>query len=177
MENDRTRRLGEACLIARHLVERGVRFVQIWDDSWDMHENLFEALPRECAAADQPSAALVTDLKSRGMLDSTLVFWGGEMGRLPVIQGRGMGKPGRDHNTEGFSIWKAGGGVKRGHVHGSTDKSGLFAQDDVVYHHDYLATVLHLMGLDAGKLMYERGARNGTILNGAPGSVVGKVLA
>lgn len=177
LDNDRTRRLGEACLIARRLVERGVRFVQIWDYSWDMHENIFEVLQKKCVAADQPSAALVTDLKSRGMLDSTLVYWGGEMGRLPVIQGRGKGKPGRDHNTDGFSIWMAGGGVKRGHVHGSTDDFGLFAQTDVVYHHDYLATVLHLMGLNAEKLVYKRGSRNETILNAQPGTVVRGMLA
>ncbi|HYF37247.1 MAG TPA: DUF1501 domain-containing protein, partial [Prosthecobacter sp.] len=106
--DDRTRRLAEACIIARRLVERGVRFVQIWNYAWDMHENINESLKVRCGATDQPSAALVKDLKSRGLLDSTLVFWGGEMGRLPVIQGRGNAKPGRDHNTDGFSVWLAG---------------------------------------------------------------------
>ena len=177
LDNDATRRMGEACLIARRLVERGVRFVQIWYYSWDMHENIFETLPVRCGTTDQPSAGLVKDLKGRGMLDSTLVYWGGEMGRLPVIQGRGKGKPGRDHNTDGFSIWLAGGGVKAGHVHGSTDEWGLFAQDDVVHHHDYLATVTHLFGMDADKLVYKRGARNETILSGGKGSVVKGVLA
>lgn len=176
-DNDRTRRLAEACIIARRLVERGVRFVQIWDYSWDMHENINEALTRRCAANDQPSAALVKDLKSRGMLDSTLVFWGGEMGRLPVIQGRGNLKPGRDHNTDGFSIWLAGGGVKKGHVHGATDEWGLFAVDQVVHHYDYLATVMHLFGLDATKLTYKRNGRSETILNGLAGQVVKGVLA
>ncbi|HAL73289.1 MAG TPA: DUF1501 domain-containing protein, partial [Verrucomicrobiales bacterium] len=162
---------------ARRLVERGVRFVQIWDYSWDMHENINEALQRRCAANDQPSAALVKDLKSRGMLDDTLVFWGGEMGRLPVIQGRGNQKPGRDHNTDGFSIWMAGGGVKQGHIHGATDEWGLNAVDQVVHHYDYLATVLHLFGLDANKLTYKRNGRAETILNGEPGQVVKGILA
>lgn len=175
--DDRTRRLAEACIIARRLVERGVRFVQIWDYSWDMHENINETLVKRCAANDQPSAALVKDLKSRGLLDSTLVFWGGEMGRLPVIQGRGNAKPGRDHNTDGFSIWLAGGGVKNGHVHGATDEWGLFAVDQVVHHYDYLATVMHLFGLDPGKVTYQRNGRAETILNGKPGQVVKGVLA
>ncbi|MES2506882.1 MAG: DUF1501 domain-containing protein [Verrucomicrobiota bacterium] len=177
VEDARTKRLAEACIIARRLVERGVRFVQIWDYSWDMHENINEALQRRCAANDQPSAALVKDLKSRGMLDDTLVFWGGEMGRLPVIQGRGNQKPGRDHNTDGFSIWMAGGGVKQGHIHGATDEWGLNAVDQVVHHYDYLATVLHLFGLDANKLTYKRNGRAETILNGEPGQVVKGILA
>lgn len=177
LHQGRTRALGEACLIARRLVERGVRFVQIWDYSWDMHEGIFAALTDRCGAKDQPSAALVKDLKQRGLLDSTLVFWGGEMGRLPVVQGRGNANPGRDHNTDGFTIWLAGGGVKPGHIHGSTDEWGLFAQQDVVYHHDYLATVLHLMGLDANKLTFKRGARNETILGANPGNVVKGILA
>jgi len=169
LDGERTHALAEACIIARRLVERGVRFVQIWDYSWDMHEKIFTVLPERCSAKDQPSAALVKDLKQRGLLDSTLVFWGGEMGRLPVVQGRGNADPGRDHNTDGFSIWLAGGGVKGGHVHGSTDEWGLFAQEGVMHHHDYLATVMHLMGLSADKLIFKRGARNETILNGTPG--------
>jgi hypothetical protein len=178
VDESRTKALAEACIIARRLVERGVRFVQIWDYSWDMHENINAALQTRCAAADQPSAALVRDLKSRGMLDSTLVFWGGEMGRLPVVQTRGKdGKPGRDHNTDGFSVWLAGGGVKRGHVHGATDEWGLNAVDGIVHHHDYLATVLHLLGLDANKLSFKRNGRDETILNGNPGRVVREILA
>lgn len=177
-DNATTKPLAEACIIARRLVERGVRFVQIWDYSWDMHENINEALVKRCATADQPSAALVKDLKARGMLDSTLVFWGGEMGRLPVIQTRGKGgKPGRDHNTDGFSIWMAGGGVKKGHIHGATDEWGLFATENVVHHHDYLATVLHLFGLDAAKLAYKRNGRAETLLGNATGNVVKGILA
>jgi hypothetical protein len=177
-DNATTKPLAEACIIARRLVERGVRFVQIWDYSWDMHENINEILTKKCAAADQPSAALVKDLKARGMLDETLVFWGGEMGRLPVIQSRGSNsKPGRDHNTDGFSIWLAGGGVKGGHIHGSTDEWGLNAVDQVVHHHDYLATVMHLFGLDANKLVFKRNGRAETILNGESGQVVKQILA
>src|SRR5690606_17271824 len=101
VDQEHTARIAEACLIARRLVERGVRFVQIWDYNWDMHQDINNQLVRKCATADQPSAALVKDLKARGMLDSTLVHWGGEMGRLPVIQGRGdKTAPGRDHNTD-----------------------------------------------------------------------------
>jgi hypothetical protein len=100
------------------------------------------------------------------------------MGRLPVIQTRGKaGKPGRDHNTDGFSIWLAGGGVKKGHVHGATDEWGLFATEGVVHHHDYLATVLHLFGLEADKLTYKRNGRDETLLNGQPGRVVTELLA
>lgn len=176
--DERTRRLAEACIIARRLVERGVRFVQIWDYAWDMHESINDRLPEKCATADKPCAALVTDLKRRGLLDSTLVFWGGEMGRLPVIQGRGGTKgAGRDHNTDGFSVWLAGGGVKRGAVHGATDDFGLFAVDPVVRHTDYLATVMHLFGLDPSKLVFKRNGRSETILDGQAGEVVKNVLA
>ncbi len=177
LDRSETRRLGEACLIARRLVERGVRFVQIWHYGWDMHQDIQRYLPRACGYADQPSAALVKDLKSRGMLDSTLVHWGGEMGRLPVVQNRGKAKPGRDHNTDGFSLWLAGGGVKAGHIHGATDDFGLKAIDKVVHHYDYLATVLHLLGLDAADLVYTRNGREETILNGQEGHVVKEVLA
>ncbi len=174
-----TKRIGEACLIARRLVERGVRFVQIWYYAWDMHQNINQGLPKACLATDQPSAALVKDLKGRGMLDDTLVFWGGEMGRLPVVQTARGGKftPGRDHNTDGFSIWLAGGGVKGGHIHGATDDFGLHAVKDVVRHTDYLSTVMHLFGLDAQKLIYKRNGRNETILDGQAGEVVKGILA
>jgi hypothetical protein len=174
-----TKRIGEACLIARRLVERGVRFVQIWYYAWDMHQNINESLPKACKATDQPSGALVKDLKQRGMLNDTLVFWGGEMGRLPVVQTARSGKftPGRDHNTDGFSIWLAGGGVKGGHIHGATDDFGLFAVQDIVRHTDYLSTVMHLFGMDANKLIYKRNGRNETILDGQEGQVVKGILA
>lgn len=174
-----TKRIAEACLIARRLVERGVRYVQIWYYAWDMHQNINETLPTRCKAVDQPAAALVKDLKQRGLLDSTLVFFGGEMGRLPVVQIPRGGKftAGRDHNTDGFSIWLAGGGVKGGHVHGATDEFGLFAVQDVVRHTDYLSTVMHLFGLEANKLIYKRNGRNETILDGQPGEVIRGILA
>lgn len=178
VDQEATRAIGQACLIARRLVERGVRFVQIWDYDWDMHQDINKQLVRKSLSADQPSAALVKDLKARGLLDTTLVHWGGEMGRLPVVQGRGAaGGAGRDHNTDGFSIWLAGGGVKGGHVHGATDEFGLFAVEGVVHHYDYLATVLELLGLDAQRLTYKRNGREETILDGQPGQVVREILA
>jgi uncharacterized protein (DUF1501 family) len=178
IHNAATKRMGEACLIARRLVERGVRYVQIWNYSWDMHENINEALPKRTMSTDQPSAAMVMDLKARGMLESTHVYWGGEMGRLPVIQTRGKNKkPGRDHNTFGFSVWLAGGGVKGGHVHGATDELGLNAVEDIVHHYDYLATVMHMFGLDAENLTYRRGRREESILFNQPGKVVDGILA
>jgi hypothetical protein len=174
----RTKGMAEACLLARRLVERGVRFVQIWDYSWDMHENIFAALEGRCATIDQPTAALVTDLKQRGLLDSTIVQWGGEMGRLPVIQDRGQGrKPGRDHNTEGFSIWMAGGGLKAGHIHGATDEWGHRAVEDVVTQHDFHATLLHLMGLDHESFRFTENGREVALVEAGQGKVVEKMLA
>ncbi len=177
LDDSETRRMGEACLLARRLVERGVRFVQIWNYGWDMHENIFSSLERACGRADKPAAGLVKDLKGRGLLDTTLVQWGGEMGRLPVVQDRGAGRqPGRDHNTEGFSIWMAGGGMKRGHVHGATDEFGHRAVEDVVTQHDFHATLLHLFGLDHEHLSYEHNGQAVSLVDGK-GSVVSKMLA
>ena len=159
LDKDETRDYGTRCLTARRLVERGVRFVQVFNQgqSWDHHGNLIKALPASCRAVDQPCAALVADLKQRGLLDSTLVHWGGEMGRLPVLQNdNGRDKWGRDHNTYGFSMWLAGGGVKGGHVHGETDEFGHHAVQDIVHHYDYHATLLHLFGLDHEKVTYKR---------------------
>lgn len=173
-----TRSIGEACLLARRLVERGVRFVQIWDYAWDMHENIFAALENRCGKSDKPAAGLVKDLKSRGMLDTTLVQWGGEMGRLPVVQDRGEGrKPGRDHNTEGFSIWMAGGGAKKGYVHGATDDWGHRAVEDVVTQHDFHATLLHLMGLDHESLQFRHNNQPVALVEPGQGKVVEKLLA
>ena len=173
----RSRAMAEACLLARRLVERGVRFVQIWDYSWDMHQNIFGALESRCAASDRPAAALVQDLKQRGMLDSTVVQWGGEMGRLPVIQDRGQGrKPGRDHNTEGFSIWMAGGGIKRGHVHGATDEWGHRAVQDPVTQHDFHATLLDLFGLDPEALTHDHNGRPVALVEPDQGRVVSELI-
>ncbi len=173
-----SKRMGEACLLARRLVERGVRFVQIWNYGWDMHQEIFTNLPLRCAEADKPAAGLVKDLKARGLLDSTIVQWGGEMGRLPVIQNRGSGlKPGRDHNTEGFSIWMAGGGIKKGHVHGATDEFGHRAVDGIVTQHDFHSTLLHQFGLDADSLHFESGGEKVALVEKGKGKVVDGILA
>ena len=179
LDNELTRPIGEACLIARRLVERGVRFVQLWYYDWDMHQKINDQLREVCPKTDKPTAALVLDLKQRGLLDTTLVHWGGEMGRLPVVQSRGGGmtNAGRDHNTDGFSMWLAGGGIKQGYVHGSTDDFGLHAVESVMHHYDYHATLLHLFGLDAGQLTFRRNSREETLLDGQPGQVVYDIIA
>src|SRR5436190_3140144 len=155
VDNPATKDYATRCIIARRLVERGVRYVQVLNagQSWDQHGSLITTLPKNCEATDQPSAALVADLKQRGLLDTTVVHWGGEMGRLPVLQNdAGRDKWGRDHNTYGFSMWVAGGGFKRGHVHGETDEWGHQAVIDEVKHYDYHATLLKIFGLDHTRL-------------------------
>lgn len=176
LDQDATREYGTRCLIARRLVERGVRFVQIYTSTqqWDHHGNIMAALPSTCKKIDQPAAALVKDLKQRGLLDSTLVHWGGEMGRLPVIQNEK--NVGRDHNTYGFSTWLAGGGVREGVVFGETDDFGYQAVKDIVNHYDYHATLLHLFGLDPQKLSFIRPGGSGTLLDGQPGRIVNEIL-
>ncbi len=148
LDNPATKEYGSRCLIARRLVERGVRFVQIHtgNQSWDHHGNIQKLLPAVCGKTDQGAAALIQDLKQRGLLDTTLVHWGGEMGRLPVIQNEK--NIGRDHNTYGFSMWLAGGGIKAGYIHGETDEVGHRAIKDVVNHFDYHATLAHLFSID-----------------------------
>ncbi len=128
-----------------------------------------------CQRVDRPSAALVIDLKRRGLLDETVVSWGGEMGRLPVIQNEK--NPGRDHNTYGFSYWMAGGGLRGGHVHGATDELGIKAVENVVNHYDYHATLLQLFGLDPNQLLFRRPNGDGSLLDGQPGRVVSEILA
>ena len=180
LDEPATRDYGARCLIARRLVERGVRFVQIFTryQFWDHHGHLASALPAACKKTDRPAAALVKDLKRRGLLDSTLVHWGGEMGRLPVVQNdTGKDRVGRDHNTYGFSTWLAGGGIKGGIIHGATDEFGHKAVRDVVGHADYHATLLHLFGLDPARLAYKRNARELTLHNGKPGRIVREILA
>ncbi len=175
-----TAEYGTRCLIARRLIERGVRFVQVYtaNQLWDSHGGILSRLPAACKKVDQPSAALVWDLKQRGLLDSTVVHWGGEMGRLPVVQNdAGRSKIGRDHNTYGFSMWVAGGGFKAGHVHGQTDEWGHEAVEDVVNHFDYHATLLHLFGLDHEQLLFRRSNRDQTLTDGQPGNVVSALLA
>jgi uncharacterized protein (DUF1501 family) len=133
------------------LIERGVRFVQLFHEAWDQHGNLTKAIKTNTQDTDQASAALVKDLKQRGLLDDTLVVWGGEFGRTPMVQG---GNDGRDHHNRCFSIWMAGGGLKRGHVHGETDDLGFNVARDPVHVHDLNATLLHLLGFDHEKLTY-----------------------
>jgi uncharacterized protein (DUF1501 family) len=155
-------------LIARRLVERGVRFVQVWHGAgqpWDTHEDLEVNMRNLCKDCDQPIAALLKDLKQRGMLEDTLVIWGGEFGRTPVVElptpGSNTGKiNGRDHNPYGFTMWMAGGGVKGGHVHGATDEFGFAAAEDKVHVHDLHATILALLGFDHEKLTFRHAGRD-----------------
>jgi hypothetical protein len=142
---------GTTCLLARRMVERGVRFVQIFHEAWDQHGNLKKDLAINCQETDQACAALVKDLKQRGMLDETLVIWGGEFGRTPMVQG---GDDGRDHHPNAFTMWLAGGGIKPGVVLGETDDLGFNVTKDKVHVHDLHATILHLLGFDHTKLTY-----------------------
>ena len=163
--------------MARRLVERGVRFVQLYIESQicDNHDNLQADLNYACAKTDKPVAALLNDLKQRGLLDSTLVVWGGEFGRLPMSQGGG--KPGRDHNPNGFSVWMAGGGVKRGVVYGSTDDIGFKAAENKVSVHDFHATILHLLGMRYRDLFYDRNGLRERLTDQFPARVVTEILA
>ena len=179
IDDPATKDFGTRCLLARRLVERGVRFVQIYtaNQSWDHHGSIRSGLPAACKYVDRPAAALVKDLKARGLLDTTLVHWGGEMGRLPTIQNDvGKEKVGRDHNTYGFTMWVAGGGFKGGLAFGETDEFGHKAVKDIVNHYDYHATVLHLFGLDHAKLTYKRNGLEMALTDGQPGRVVKEIL-
>lgn len=170
------------CLLARRLVERGVRFVQLYHRGWDHHgtsesEDLVHGLPRLCKEVDQGAAALVKDLKLRGLLDETLVIWSGEFGRTPMNEGRG-GSPymGRDHHPRAYSLWMAGGGIKAGVSLGQTDELGYNVVEDPVHVHDLNATILHLMGLDHTRLTYKSLGRNFRLTD-VYGNVVTKLLA
>ena len=160
-----TANYAKRCLMARRLVEKGVRFVQIYlsGQPWDTHDKNAEKLKDLCLMTDQPSAALVLDLKQRGLLDSTIVLWTGEFGRLPIAQG----KDGRDHNRRAFSLWVAGGGFKRGYVHGATDDFGYKAVKDEVRVYDLHATLLHALGLDHNRLTFPHEGRNDTLTDSA----------
>ncbi len=140
------------CLLARRLLERGVRFVQIFHESWDQHGNLKHDIAANCKVTDQACAALITDLKQRGLLEDTLVVWGGEFGRTPMVQGGGT--DGRDHHPNAFSMWMAGGGIKPGITYGQTDELGFGVVNDKVHVHDLHATMLHLLGFDHTRLTY-----------------------
>jgi hypothetical protein len=161
MDNPKSAEYGKRCLLARRLIERGVRFVQLFlsGQPWDTHSKNAENLRNLTAMTDQPSAALVMDLKRRGLLDSTIVMWTGEFGRLPVSQG----PDGRDHNRHAFSLWLAGGGFKKGYTHGGTDEFGYASVDKVVRVSDLHATLLHTLGLDHEKLTYPHEGRDDTL--------------
>jgi len=161
------------CLLARRLAEAGVRFIEIASPvQWDHHNRLREQLATCCAATDQPIAALLSDLKARGMLKDTLVVWAGEFGRTPYAQSG----DGRDHNNKGYTIWMAGGGVKGGLRYGSTDEIGYRAVENRLHIHDWHATILHLLGLDHTKLTYNHGGRNFRLTN-VGGEVATGILA
>jgi hypothetical protein len=179
IDDPATAEFGTRCLIARRLVERGVRFVQLYtaNQTWDHHKGIYGSLPKACAYVDKGAAGLVTDLKQRGLLDSTVVHWGGEMGRLPVIQYEGkLDVVGRDHNTYGFTMWVAGGGFKAGTTFGETDEFGHKAVQDIVNHHDYHATLLHLFGIDHTKLTFKRNGTNVSLTDNQGGRVVKEIL-
>ena len=143
------------CILARRLVERGVRCIQLFHRGWDQHKNLPAEIQKQCQETDQASAALVTDLQQRGLLEDTLVVWGGEFGRTSYSQGRlTANNYGRDHHPRCFTIWMAGGGVKRGITYGKTDDFGYNIVQDGVHVHDFNATILHLMGIDHERLTY-----------------------
>ena len=166
------------CLMARRLVERGVRFVQLMHAGWDQHNSLTTELYTQCRDTDQPSAGLVRDLKQRGLLDDTLVIWGGEFGRTPFLQGNLADRPrwGRDHHPYAFTLWMAGGGVKRGTTHGESDDLGINAAKDPVHVHDFQATVLHLLGIQHEKLTFRFQGRDFRLTD-VHGHVVKPILA
>jgi hypothetical protein len=178
LDDPLTRPYAERCLMARRLVERGVRFVQLFlsGQPWDTHNSIKRTLPDICRRTDRPAAALVKDLKQRGLLETTLVHWGGEIGRLPVCEGELNDSVGRDHNGQGFAIWLAGGGVKGGMTYGSTDEVGHKAAVNVVTPNDYQATVLHLLGIDHTKLTYQHNGRAQRLTDGRPARVVKEIL-
>ena len=160
MDQPVTANFGRQCLMARRFLERGVRFVQVTHSDgevqWDQHGNLYKGHTKNAAEVDKPIAGFLQDLKARGLLDDTLVLWGGEFGRTPTAQGG----DGRDHNPHGFTMWMAGAGVKPGLAYGSTDDYGYFAQDDKIHIHDLHATMLHLLGLNHEKLTYQYAGRD-----------------
>lgn len=160
------------CLLARRLIERGVRFVELFHESWDQHSNLVGDLKKNCKAVDKACAALIKDLKQRGLLDETLVVWGGEFGRTPMVQG---GNDGRDHHPNAYSMWMSGGGVKGGVELGKTDDLGFNAVEDKVHVHDLNATILHLLGFDHTKLTTRSQGRDFRLTD-VHGNVVDKIL-
>ena len=178
LDKDDTREYGTRCLIARRLVERGVRFIQLFlnDQPFDSHTNMRKTLPEICRKTDRPSAALVKDLKDRGLLETTLVHWGGEFGRLPVSEGDPK-VGGRDHNGEGFSLWLAGGGVRGGMTFGETCEVGHRATVDKVSYNDFQATLLHMFGLDHRTLAFKQNGQDSGFPADRPCRVVQEILS
>ncbi len=178
LNDELTRSYGTRCLMARRLVERGVRFVQIFIEGqiWDAHTNLEKSLTYSCGKTDRPAAALVKDLKRRGLLEETLVIWGGEFGRMPLAQVADRGADGRDHGPDGFSIWMAGGGVKAGLTYGGTDDIGHKSVDQRVSVHDFHATLLHLLGMNYRDLVYRRHGLDERLTDQFPARVVDEIL-
>jgi hypothetical protein len=178
-QDETTRAFGTNCLLARRMVERGVRFVMLTHASWDHHSEINKNIVKICKVTDGPTAALLHDLKQRGLLDSTLVVWGGEFGRTPMSEIRRPDEAdnaGRDHHPNGFSLWLAGGGIKGGQVIGKTDDLGLNIVEDPIHIHDLQATILHCLGLDHTRLTYHYLGRNFRLTDVA-GNVVPKLLA
>jgi hypothetical protein len=173
---------GRRCLIARRLVERGVRFVQLFIDNqiWDNHANLATDMKRACERTDRPIAGLLKDLKRRGLMDQVLVVWGGEMGRLPIAQlpaDKDEFKAGRDHNKNAMCTWMAGGGIKGGTIHGATDELGLAAVENRVSIGDWHATILHQLGIDYERLFFDRNGLKEKLTGVAPARVIREILA
>ena len=167
-----------ACLLARRMVERGVRFINIYNEGWDAHSDVSGNLKKNCGATDQGAAALVADLKQRGMLDETLVIWGGEFGRTPMVEtntalGRSLG---RDHHPQAYTMWLAGGGIRPGLTYGKTDDLGFHVAENPVHTHDLQATILHVLGLDHEKLTFRHAGRDFRLTD-VHGQVVKDILA
>lgn len=163
------------CLLARRLAERGVRFIQLYHRGWDHHGGLVQYMNTCCKLTDQPTWALLTDLKQRGMLEETLIIWGGEFGRTPMFQGKGGA--GRDHHIKGFSMWMAGGGIKPGISYGETDELGYNAVKDVVHVRDLHATILHLMGIDHSRFTVKFQGLDTKLTGVEPASVINGILS
>jgi hypothetical protein len=172
LDDKATANFGRQCLLARRLAERGVRFVQCNLGDWDHHYNLRSALPNNARQMDKAIAGLIQDLRSRGLLDDTLVIWGGEFGRTPVSEGTN----GRDHNPYGYTMWLAGGGVRGGLTYGQTDDYGFHAVENKVHVHDLHATILHLLGLDHEKLTYRYAGRDFRLTD-VEGNVIHEIMA
>jgi hypothetical protein len=179
VDEEKTKPFGTNCLLARRMVERGVRFIQLYHSTWDDHAELNTKLETNCGMTDKPTGALIKDLKQRGLLDETLVIWGGEFGRTPmneVRRGNTPGKEGRDHHPFAFSMWLAGAGIEPGQIVGKTDELGYHITEDPIHVHDLQATILHLLGIDHTKLTYRHQGRDFRLTD-VGGKVVEKLLA